>query len=76
MIRDWFLAHPGYLKAYRRTHPEYRLRNIKATRDRRASWLRNWFDKKTSKLASACLSEGKGGVLSFDKKTNSPVDSP
>lgn len=76
MIRDWFLVHPGYLKEYRKNHPEYRLRNILATRARKARRCGNRFDKKTSKLANACLSDGKGGVLAFDKKTNSPVDSP
>lgn len=76
MIRDWFLAHPGYLKEYRKNHPEYRLRNIQATQNRKAKHYQILFDKKTSKLASTCLSGGKGVVLPFDKKTHSPVDSP
>lgn len=76
MIRDWFLAHPGYLREYREKNPEYRLKNALATRNRKARRLQNRFDKKTSDLASPCFSEANRGVLAFDKKTNSPVDSP
>src|SRR3990167_8319175 len=60
MIRDWFLAHPDYLREYRKICPEYRLRNIEATRNRKARWLQNRFDKKTSNPTSPCFSEVNG----------------
>jgi len=43
MVRDWFAAHPDYLKTYRGQHPGYQERNRRATR------LRMWqcrFDKR------------------------------
>lgn len=72
MIRDWFVAHPGYLKAYRLSHPEYRRKNIKATLTRR---LQTLFDKKTSKSASPLNICSARRHSLFDKTTSSPFDS-
>lgn len=43
MVRDWFAAHPDYLRTYRQRHPEYVAKNRLATRLRR---LRARFDKR------------------------------
>lgn len=43
MVRDWFAAHPDYLKTYRQQHPNLVDRNRRATRLRR---LQSRFDKR------------------------------
>lgn len=69
MIRDWFQAHPGYLKAYRLNHPEYCRKNrLKAF----WRWRQRLFDKKTSNLVTLCLIKGKQAYGPTDNKTRWP----
>lgn len=58
MIRDWFHAHPDYLKNYRLFHPDYRIKNSQATLKRK-QMTKSKFDKRTRDLPSNHSIKGK-----------------